>query len=1821
MKFYSLLPAALLLIASCSDVTDYVDPRIGSEGLGRTVVAPSCPFGMVKPSPDCTPSPNSGWLPMPERVDGFAQVHVSGTGGGPKYGNILIQPFTGELEGRHHYAHRRTEEIALGYYSAVYEENDIKTEVTTAQRASFYRISYPAGSQAALLVDAGFFLGENPVPKAREAQQFEASFTEAVSDYEVRGWSRISGGWNNGAPYTVYFHLCSDTPFSAVKHWEENGRQGELLSFTGGTVGIKIGISFLSMDKALQNLKEDIPHWSFGKVRKDCVAQWRKELEKIRVKGDKAHKRMFYTGLYHTMLMPVDRKGEWEKAAPDEPYYDDYYAIWDTYRSSTPLLAIMDPQREAEIVNSLLTIYKHDGFLPDARSGNSNGRTQGGSNAEIVIADAFVKNLPGIDWELALQAMINDAEVVPEDDEAEGRGALMEYNSLGYVPWGIDRAGNRTVEYAMCDYAIYVVAKGLGHNDIAEKYLKRSSNWKNLWREDTVCDSVAGFIMPRDASGRWLDDLPFGHSRVSRPTYRYTTTMFEGPWYTKWWSSFFYEASSWEYSLSVPHDVPGLIQACGGEEAFEKRLDTFFGHGYYNVNNEPSFLTPCLYHWIGKPEKTSARVLQIIRDCFNDGPAGVPGNDDSGAMSSWLAFHMTGIYPLAGDTLYVIHTPVFKESSYKLANGKTFTIKADGLSGEKDRIASIKLNGKPHPSFFLSHSELMQGGVLELKMTSKDRVEAPLPVLQHNLAPEPGTPAAITDTLQFTYKLHGQTRRFDVWFDMYGDSLRYNWTIDRNLRTWNGSYTMSPKALAGAGTLSFRMPEDGNHLVLPDNEIFNVLPLDAYRQLEKTGRCKFNNTVWKLAGSTEVFMCRRLLHLEDTLEGAQMWVLDNPALPLICRMQNNPHEQDWSCSSTNSLRRQILADIGKMGSIYYAYPVHTAQPLTSAPEGYKPVYLSHYGRHGSRYLTDDSRYGLPLDFFLLQRDRNNLTEKGEQLCDKLGLLWQEVHGMGGMLSSLGAQQHAQIATRMYDNYPTVFVPGAKVSAASSIRRRCIDSMDAFCETLMQLDPYMAVFRASTDSTMTFIAPGTADIKTATDETKAFWSKDFQAFEKENIYPERLASSLLKNTSVVDNYKLFDYLYWIVVGMQDIPSELDFSDLFTAEELFGKWRTINYRMYVANCYSPTLGSLAPESCRPALEHIISRADAALEGNGVNADLRFGHDTFLIRLMSLMGIRECSVRQTNPELFWCSWKDWDVMPMAGNLQMVFYRKGANDPVLVKFLLNEKETMLALDNVKSVNGPYYDWEEVKSAWRYLVPVSRNTEEQMEKGPYKPDWESLVKQQTPEWFQDAKFGIWAHWGPQCVEGTGDWMARHMYCEGSKEYNFHREHYGHPSEFGFKDVLPLFKAENWDPDALVKLYKETGARYFFALGNHHDNYDLWDSKHQKWNSKNIGPHRDVLGEWEAAARKYGLPFGISLHADHSWLWYEVSQGADKQGDYAGVPYDGNLTAADGVGKWWEGYDPQMLYAQNHPLSLSGNTDDWWGWEQPCAALPSQEFVDNFFNRSIDVINRYNPDLIYYDATAVPFYPVSDAGMKITTHLYNHSANRNGGVNKAVAFGKILDDTQKKALTWDVERGAPNMIVPYPWQTCTCIGGWHYNQRTYDLNRYKSAANVIRMLADVVSKNGCLLLSIPLRSDGTFDDKEEVVIKGIGAWMRQNGEAIYETRPWKVFGEGPIADSVIELRAQGFNEGSYVNAGADEIRFTTKGDTLYAIALAWPQNGEILVRSLADGSELCPDGIAGVQLIGYGSVDFQRTADGLKVYMPTEAINEIAPAMKITFCK
>jgi len=507
---------------------------------------------------------------------------------------------------------------------------------------------------------------------------------------------------------------------------------------------------------------------------------------------------------------------------------------------------------------------------------------------------------------------------------------------------------------------------------------------------------------------------------------------------------------------------------------------------------------------------------------------------------------------------------------------------------------------------------------------------------------------------------------------------------------------------------------------------------------------------------------------------------------------------------------------------------------------------------------------------------------------------------------------------------------------------------------------------------------------------------------------------------------------------------------------------------------------------------------------------------------------------------------------------------------------------------------------------------------GPFKPDWDSLAAYATPDWFRNAKFGIWAHWGPQCQPEFGDWYARNMYREGSDAYRYHLQTYGHPSRFGFKDVIRQWRADRWDPDALLALYRKAGARYFVALANHHDNFDLYDCRFQPgWNSTRIGPKKDLVAGWAKAARTQGLRFGVSVHAAHAWTWYEVAQGADKAGPYAGIPYDGVLTAAAGKGQWWDGLDPQALYAQQHPLSRKVLSPAEWGaqWDWGGgAALPPRRYVDNFHDRTIDLIDKYDPDLVYFDDTALPFWPFSDAGLRIAAHMYNRSIATRGRL-EAVINGKMLDERQRRSLVWDIERGQTGAIEPLPWQTCTCIGGWHYSRPGYERNEYKSARTVVHMLVDIVSKNGNLLLSVPVRGNGTIDEKEQAIVEEIGRWMALHGEAIHDTRPWAVFGEGPALHGTAPLKDQGMNEGKNEPLTAADVRFTARGDAVYAFVMGWPAGREIAIAALGTAAGHLEKPVARVEFVGTGApLAFRQAADGLKVTLPAAA-----PALPYAF--
>ena len=526
------------------------------------------------------------------------------------------------------------------------------------------------------------------------------------------------------------------------------------------------------------------------------------------------------------------------------------------------------------------------------------------------------------------------------------------------------------------------------------------------------------------------------------------------------------------------------------------------------------------------------------------------------------------------------------------------------------------------------------------------------------------------------------------------------------------------------------------------------------------------------------------------------------------------------------------------------------------------------------------------------------------------------------------------------------------------------------------------------------------------------------------------------------------------------------------------------------------------------------------------------------------------------------------------------------------------------------------VAAAGLMLPRASSALEHAHDSAAFEPTWASLAQYQTPEWFRDAKFGMWAHWGPQCVPEQGDWYGRQMYQESHRQYIAHVARYGHPSKVGFKDVIHQWRAESWRPDELVALYQQAGAQYFMALANHHDNLDLWDSKHQPWNAVRVGPKKNLIAGWERAARRAGLRFGVSVHAAHAWSWYEVAQGADKVGPMAGVPYDGKLTRGQGDGQWWQGLDPQDLYEQRH----AAGKELVWDWNASHgSSVPDRAYCERFYARTVDLIDKHNPDMVYFDDTALPLHPVSDVGLRLAAYYYNRSMRVNGGRLEGVITGKVLTDEQRKCMVWDIERGVANGIQPLPFQTDTCIGDWHYSRPLFERHGYKTPLMVAQMLVDIVSKNGNLMLNVPLPGSGTPDNDCLAFIADFTRWMRVNSRAIIGSRPWSIHGEGPSITSAAPLREQGFNEGRNKPYTAEDLRFVQKGGKLYAFAMAWPSGGRLTITSLAQGSPHAPGNVERVEQLGAAApLEHTRDATGLVITLPERRAGEYVYAFEIS---
>ena len=480
---------------------------------------------------------------------------------------------------------------------------------------------------------------------------------------------------------------------------------------------------------------------------------------------------------------------------------------------------------------------------------------------------------------------------------------------------------------------------------------------------------------------------------------------------------------------------------------------------------------------------------------------------------------------------------------------------------------------------------------------------------------------------------------------------------------------------------------------------------------------------------------------------------------------------------------------------------------------------------------------------------------------------------------------------------------------------------------------------------------------------------------------------------------------------------------------------------------------------------------------------------------------------------------------------------------------------------------------------------------GPFKGTRGSLDAYRIPDWFRDAKFGIWSHWGPQSGVEDGDWYARNMYIQGSPQYEYHVKTYGHPSKVGFKDLIPLFKGSKWDPERLMTMYSKAGARYFVSMGVHHDNFDMWNSKYQpRWNATATGPMRDIVGLYKEAARERDMRFGVSEHLSNSFDWLAPSHTSDTSGPLSGVSYDG--------------VDPRFADLYHDYLDMPvgfAKTAKAMGRVAPDA------WKQQYFNRIKDLIDQHQPDLLYTDG-GIPF---DEYGLSTVAELYNVSAGQHQGKAEAVYCSKVASDCEIGTCLVDHERGVADAISETPWQTDTCIGDWHYKRG----QEYKTPKKVIDLLVDIVSKNGNLLLNFPLPNSGELDADEMAVLTGITRWMDVNSEGIHGSRPWKIYGVGPSTETTVDQT--GFNENKQPDLTAQDVRFTIKGKVLYAFVMGIPV-GEFLIKPLGANSPQKPGKILDVQLLGYrDKLRWKQDHQGLKIKIPPAHMSDIAITFKV----
>ncbi|KAH9885490.1 glycoside hydrolase family 92 protein [Xylariomycetidae sp. FL2044] len=741
-----------------NDILSYVDPLIGTVNGGHVFPGASLPYVA---DASTYGELAAGFVSDTSKIQGFSQLHDSGTGGDPSLGNFPLFAHPGCPEDDYSQcqftsgarASPRIENSAKarpGYF-AIGLNNSVYAETTATEHTALYRFYFPdedevmsdgvqvpssplilidlidlkstrTGGYAQVYPDTGRMTGNGTYRPSFGSGSYKAHFCADFSGADIRKTGTFLG--KNATDEVQAIGRTATgihVPSGSAGSWIQFARPQR------NYITARVGLSFISVDQACRNAENEIPDFDFDTVVKNSEKVWRDKLSVVQPKTRGMSNDMlktFWSGLYRALLSPQDYTGENQLWDSDEPYYDSFYCIWDSYRAQHPLLTIVDPVVQTRMVRSLIDTYKHEGKLPDCRMSFSKGYTQGGSNADVVLADAFVKNLTdGIDWDLGYEAVVSDAEVEPKDWSVQGRGGLESWHSLGYIPVDdIDRNGtgpqsrsiSRTVEYAYDDFSIALMARGLGKKADESKYLQRSRNWRNLYnpnQEDRYFDGTGkdqktqfmGFMQPRYRNGTWH----YQNTRLCSPIYQQHSCYFDTGYDT-------YEGSPWLYTFYVPQDMAGLINVMGGREAFIERLSFFHESGINYLGNEPNFLPTFQFHYGGRPGLSQYWLHQYIPSQFNASINGIPGNDDC-AMGAFTAFAFMGFYPVAGQDVYLLTVPFFSEVSIRTPTGKLATLRNVGFdpSYEAIYIQSAKLDGKPYTRNWITHDFFYNGGTLE----------------------------------------------------------------------------------------------------------------------------------------------------------------------------------------------------------------------------------------------------------------------------------------------------------------------------------------------------------------------------------------------------------------------------------------------------------------------------------------------------------------------------------------------------------------------------------------------------------------------------------------------------------------------------------------------------------------------------------------------------------------------------------------------------------------------------------------------------------------------------------------------------------------------------------------------------------------------------------------------------------------------------------------------------------------------------------------------------------------------------------------------------